>query len=318
MLSVNKTSASRSAWQLETVSCNLCGSNQPVLLFSNDSHGYGLHTVACDHCGLVYLNPRPTAREYERLYQGLYEKLYPSAWLPGAMGEAIAQKRLGWYAQYLTAGTRLLEIGPGSGAFLDAVRKKVPGATVFGIEPSPDAVKACRDRGLKVDQGYIENFCGVADVDCVAAFHVLEHALDPTGLLTEVWKRLSPGGMLFAEAPNVLGRWRGLGMIHVAHPYQYSPKTFHALLEKTGFEVMEMMELEEKGFEASFRCIARKAREHPGSAPYELRDSATELGLLFQQKLSGWQADLVRFKLKRVAFRMLGPILTRTLRNGLG
>jgi SAM-dependent methyltransferase len=318
MLSADKTSASHSTWQLEAVSCNLCGSNQPMLLFSNDSHGYGLHTVACAHCGLVYLNPRPTAREYERLYQGLYEKLYPSAWLPGAMGEAVAQKRLQWYAKYLTAEIKLLEVGPGSGAFLDAVREKVPGAAVFGVEPSPDAVKACRDRGLKVDQGYIGNFSGPAVIDCIAAFHVLEHALDPTGLLTELRKRLSAGGILFAEAPNILGRWLGLGMIHVAHPYQYSPKTFHALLKKTGFEVIEMAELEEKGFETSFRCIARKAKEPSESVPYELRDSAMELSLLFQQRLSGWQADLLRFKLKRIVFRMLGPILTRALRRGLG
>jgi SAM-dependent methyltransferase len=212
----------------------------------------------------------------------------------------------------------LLEIGPGSGAFLDAAQKKVPGAVVFGVEPSPDAVKACRDRGLKVDQGYIENFSGPAVVDCIAAFHVLEHALDPTGLLADLWKRLSPGGVLFAEAPNVLGQWRGLGMIHVAHPYQYSPKTFQALLEKTGFEVIEMMELEEKGFEASFRCIARKPKELSALSPAARPDSAADLGVLFQHRLSGWQADLVRFKLKRVAFRVLGPILTRTLRKGLG
>lgn len=314
---LSMTTTGHSAWQMEGVSCNLCGSNQPILLFSNDSHGFGLNTVACAQCGLVYLNPRPTAREYERLYQGLYEKLYPSAWLPGALGEAIAQKRVRWYANYLTPGVKLLEIGPGSGAFLDAVQKKVPGAMVFGVEPSPDAVKACRERGLKVDQGYIQDFSGPAMVDCIAAFHVLEHALDPTALLAELWKRLSPGGILFAEAPNVRGRWQGLGMIHVAHPYQYSPKSFHALLEKTGFQVIEMAELEEKGFEASFRCIARKATEPPASTGGDLRDSATDLGLLFHERLRGWQADLIRFKLKRLVFRILGPILTRTLRKGL-
>jgi SAM-dependent methyltransferase len=237
--------------------------------------------------------------------------------MPGALGDSIAQTRLRWYSDFLTPEIKLLEIGPGSGAFLDAVQKKAPGAAVFGVEPSPDAVKACRDRGLKVDRGYIENFSGPAVVDCIAAFHVLEHALDPTALLVELWKRLSPGGLLFAEAPNIVGRWHGLGMIHVAHPYQYSPTTFRALLEKTGFEVVQMAALEEKGFESSFRCVARKVKE-PSSAslpPIGLRDAATDLGVLFQERLSGWQADLIRFKLKRLVFRILGPILTRTLRK---
>jgi SAM-dependent methyltransferase len=319
-LSIAKTTAGHSAWQLENVCCNLCGSNRPMLLFSNDSHGYGLNTVCCDHCGLVYLDPRPTAREYERLYQGLYEKLYPSAWMPGALGDAIAETRLRWYGDFLSPEIKLLEIGPGSGAFLDAVQKKAPGAAVFGVEPSPDAVKACRERGLKVDRGYIEDFSGPAQVDCIAAFHVLEHALDPTALLVELWKRLSPGGLLFAEAPNILGRWRGLGMIHVAHPYQYSPNTFQALLEKTGFEVLQMAALEEKRFESSFRCIARKIKgpSSPSLPPAGLRDATTDLGMLFQERLSGWQAELIRFKLKRLVFRMLGPVLTRTLRKGLG
>jgi len=318
MLSRGKASRGHSAWQLESVSCNLCGSNRPVLLFNNDSHGYGLNTVCCSGCGLVYLDPRPTAREYERLYQGLYQKLYPSAWLPGALGEAIATRRLAWYANYLNPGIRLLEIGPGSGAFLHAVQKMVPGAAVFGVEPSPDAAKACRKRGLKVETGYIESSCATEGADCIAAFHVLEHALDPRALLKELWKRLSPGGLLLAETPNILGRWRGLGMLHIAHPYQFSPNTFHALVQKTGFEVVEMTELEEKGFEGSFRCVARKVEE-PLSLdvlPSGPRDSVTELGILFHDRLIGWQADLIRFKLKRTVFKMLGPFLTRTLRKG--
>ena len=316
MLNMVKASAARSAWQLESVSCNLCSSNLPVLLFSNDSHGYGLNTVCCSCCGLVYLDPRPTAREYARLYQGLYEKLYPSAWLPGSLGEAIAETRFTWYSKYLTPGTTLLEIGPGSGAFLDTVQKKASGVAVFGIEPSPDAVKACQERGLKVDKGYINDFSGPPVVDRIAAFHVLEHALDPTELLIELWKRLAPGGLLFAEMPNIRGRWSGLGMIHVAHPYQYSPNTFRALVEKTGFEVVEMEELEEKGFEASFRCIARKVENPlPDTLVVALQDSPTDLGVLFQERMRRWQADLIRFKSKRVVFRILGPILTRTLRK---
>lgn len=308
-----------SAWQFEAVSCNLCGSNQPVLLFNNDSHGYGLNTVCCSCCGLVYLDPRPTAQEYENLYQGLYEKLYPRARFSGSLGEAIAAKRLAWYAGYLTPGIELLEIGPGSGAFLHAVQKKVPGAAVFGIEPSPEAVKACLERGLEVQSGYINNFSGPETVDRIAAFHVLEHALGPTALLRELWKRLRPDGLLFAEAPNILGQWRGLGMIHIAHPYQYSPNTFRALIEKTGFEVVEMVELEEKGFEASFRCIARKVKESlsQNGLPSGPRDSITDLGMLFQDRLRNWQADLIRFKLKRAVFKMLRPLTARALFKGL-
>jgi hypothetical protein len=182
--------ARRARWQLEYVPCNLCGANSTLPLFGNDSHGFGLRTVVCALCGLIYFNPRPTAEEYRRMYDGLYEKLFPNAWLPETAADEAAKRRLQWYGDLLKPDLRLLEIGPGRGAFLEAVRSTVAGANVFGIEPSPDAVKACRARHLNVQHGYVDDLSGVPAMDMIAAFHVLEHALAPSALLADLWDDL--------------------------------------------------------------------------------------------------------------------------------
>lgn len=140
--------------QVEFVTCNACHADSTVLLFENDSRGFGLHTVACRRCGLVYLNPRPTQSVYERLYAGDYEQLFPSAWsLPVAFEKA--ERRVAWYRKYLANSTQLLELGPGDGAFLQRVQSKFRCCSILGLEPSPKAREVCARRRLPVRSGYI-------------------------------------------------------------------------------------------------------------------------------------------------------------------
>ncbi len=306
-----------STWQLEHVACNLCGADSPRTLFTNDSHGFGLTTVACENCGLVYLNPRPTAGEYRRFYEGMYERLYPNAWSPGEAANVSAHRRLAWYRSFLHEKDRLLEVGPGAGAFLDAVRTEFPLAAIEGIEPSPDAVQACRNRGLNVRQGYLQDLSVAQPFNAVAMFHVLEHSLDPVGLLKDVHDRMSPGGYLFVEVPNIRGSWRGLGMLHIAHPYQYSVNTLAALVEKAAFSVKERVEIEEPGFESSVRVVARKQHFSENSKLSLPADDPADLAVMFAERLSGWRRDLARYRVKRTLLRALGPRATRTLRGSL-
>lgn len=317
---VKRKHAPQPSWQLEYVKCNLCGADSASPVFAEDAHGFGLRTVVCTVCGLVYFNPRPTAGEYRRLYHGLYQELFPSAWLSRAEADAAAMRRLGWYEHLLTPGLRLLEVGPGKGSFLEAVQESVAGAIVLGIEPSADAVKACHARALNVQHGYIEEITGTAAVDVIAAFHVLEHALDPSALLGDLWKRLVTGGHILIEVPNILGQWNGLGMIHVAHPYQFSCNTISALLRKTGFNVVQLVAIEEKGFESSLRVVGQKTElsDSEARSPAKKLDDPELIQEVFQSRLGIWQRELTRFRLKRAAIRLLGPGFTRALRDRFG
>ena len=53
---------------MERVRCNLCDSDQSVEIAHKDKYDLAITTVMCRNCGLMYLNPRPTTRAYDRFY----------------------------------------------------------------------------------------------------------------------------------------------------------------------------------------------------------------------------------------------------------
>jgi hypothetical protein len=55
--------------ELEHVPCNLCGRDDSQPVASRDKYRLPLTTVICQGCGLIYLNPRPTAATYKKFYE---------------------------------------------------------------------------------------------------------------------------------------------------------------------------------------------------------------------------------------------------------
>jgi SAM-dependent methyltransferase len=55
--------------EMDQVPCNLCGSDQFVVVAEQDKYKLPLKTVMCRQCGLLYLNPRPTAAAYRKHYE---------------------------------------------------------------------------------------------------------------------------------------------------------------------------------------------------------------------------------------------------------
>jgi SAM-dependent methyltransferase/RNase P subunit RPR2 len=52
----------------EQVACGLCGSTEAVEVGHRDKFDLPVTSVMCRHCGLLYLNPRPTKGSYDRFY----------------------------------------------------------------------------------------------------------------------------------------------------------------------------------------------------------------------------------------------------------
>lgn len=310
-------------WTRQYVNCNLCERDDYALIFAQDQHGFGLHTVMCRHCGLIYLNPRPTAPEYDEFYRRWYHRLYPAraAFHRGQLGGRIAaetaRRRCVAYASFIGEQARLLEVGPGEGAFLMALQTMRPDSQLRGVDLSPLEVEACRRKGLDVSCGQADELTS-HDPKCthVAAFHVLEHALDPLGLLRQIAGRLQPGGHLFLEVPNILGSWQGLGMVHVAHPYQFAAPTLIQALHGAGFEIVHFEALESPLFQSSLRVIARLSGG-PLRAPFPcsvpVMPGVEEVQALFESKLLHWRREVMIGRLKRGGLRWLGPHCTALL-----
>ena len=54
----------------EHVDCNLCNSGRFHVVGEKDKYGISIKTVICENCGLLQLNPRPTAEAYSEHYSG--------------------------------------------------------------------------------------------------------------------------------------------------------------------------------------------------------------------------------------------------------
>ena len=59
----------------EVATCNLCGGRTFVTVTHEDRYGYPFPAAACSRCGLVCLNPCPTAAAYDSFYRETYRPL---------------------------------------------------------------------------------------------------------------------------------------------------------------------------------------------------------------------------------------------------
>jgi SAM-dependent methyltransferase len=100
-----------------------------------------------------------------------------------------------------SGGNRLLDVGCSSGVFLTRMRDL--GWKVQGVDPDPVAAARAEARGISVFVGELRaaGFSAGA-FDAITLNHVIEHALDPVGLLRECWRILAPGGQLVVITPN--------------------------------------------------------------------------------------------------------------------
>jgi 2-polyprenyl-3-methyl-5-hydroxy-6-metoxy-1,4-benzoquinol methylase len=140
-----------------------------------------------------------------------------------AIGHPGGAAELGFRVMYLQrpqAGAQLLDVGCGSGQFLDRMRSL--GWTVRGLDPDPAAVEVATSRGLDVRLGQLgPKTYGDSTFDAVCLSHSIEHLADPGAVLSECRRVLKPDGVLVVATPN-LDSWGhrlfGASWIHVDPP----------------------------------------------------------------------------------------------------
>lgn len=121
----------------------------------------------------------------------------------------------------------VLEIGTGSGFFLDFARESFPNSRFSGVEYDERllAETAVRAPHAQLIQGNAENFdLGKGRFDLVVSFQVIEHLYNPGAMLDNVRAHLKPGGIFLVTTPNLSGlgarwmkdKWHGYRDDHVS------------------------------------------------------------------------------------------------------
>lgn len=166
---------------------------------------YATAVVACDDCGLLYRNPRPQASVVTQAYETEhYDEAYLLAELETQ--RAWARTKVPLLARHFAKSVmrskpRILEIGSFVGGFL--LEGQHQGWDMVGVDPGRDVAAFCRERGLPIFEGTLEEARFPAgSFDAIVVWNTFDQLPDPRALLEQAVPLLRNGGLLVLRVPN--------------------------------------------------------------------------------------------------------------------
>ncbi|MFQ6131116.1 MAG: class I SAM-dependent methyltransferase [Armatimonadota bacterium] len=241
----------------------------------------------CGTCGLVLVNPRlnEQARQgqvYTDAYHAPRGHALPRRALKAAKAALLSPlkprdrqvRRLRFVERFVQARTvRLLDVGCWTGDFLRRAHELHPDWLLRGLEPSPDAAAAARDRhGLDVLTGSLEEApLPPQSCDAITMWHVLEHLPDPPAAVARSAELLAPGGFLLLRTPNYDSLYRRLygrrwrGFLPREHLYIFTYDTLRRLLGEAGLDIVQPRPGPLARWPSSIYVAARKPAQPPVS-----------------------------------------------------
>ena len=225
---------------LEETNCIFCGKESDRV----DWEENGFTGKRCE-CGLLYVSPRPDAKEIESGYNSdatnasARSRIRSEIW-----GRLNALHRLKILTRYKHQGN-LLEIGPGNGYFLDESRPF--GFHPFGVELNFSKARFIKEQlGIHVETIPFANasFGGIL-FDAICHFDVISHFYDPIFEFKQFHDRLKEDGILFFETGNGGDLSKGwlnfIGRLQFPqHLFLFSKKNIETLCQKTGLEIIRI------------------------------------------------------------------------------
>jgi 2-polyprenyl-6-hydroxyphenyl methylase/3-demethylubiquinone-9 3-methyltransferase len=125
-------------------------------------------------------------------------------------------------------GKTALDVGCGAGLLTEPLARL--GATVTGLDASPELIAIARDHaarsGLTIDYRFGELAELDGTFDLITCMEVIEHVADPAAFVRALSRRLAPGGLLILSTPNATA-WSRLLMITLAEGLRQIPKGTH-------------------------------------------------------------------------------------------
>ena len=197
-----------------------------------------LDIMECKHCGIYHQRVEMEDFDYKNIYATNYHDEYQKS-----QGQTpyydrydhdvnIGKLRLNVYSKIVPTEGKLLDVGSGNGAFVDAAREA--GYDAWGVEPNPKIA----DKDKTYIGGIEQHKFATESWDIVTQHDVLEHLVDPMTILRETHRILKPGGFLIVDFPHFFvpegeHHWRP-----IEHLWMLTQKQLKSLLEKLNFQII--------------------------------------------------------------------------------
>jgi SAM-dependent methyltransferase len=183
--------------------CPGCNDDAPIAAF--DKNGFKL--VRCGKCATLYVNPVPSASALAAFYR--YSKssdYWANVFFP-TVAEArrgpIYQPRAQRVAAYAGAPSKLIDVGAGTGLFIEEFYALNTHVSVAAVEPGSAHAAQLRANNVETFEGFAGEAAAdpywASSADVVTCFEVLEHVSDPAALFTDLASLTRPGGLVIVS-----------------------------------------------------------------------------------------------------------------------
>lgn len=198
--------------------------------------------VHCSACDLVYADEPPDQKMLAHAY---HVADFNSTEEAEDAAHAYLKALQPGLAQ-LNSRRAALEIGAGTGIFLDLLRQQ-GFDNAIGVEPSSAAIAAAPSyrRAWIRESIFNEDDFEAASFDFICCFMTLEHVRDPGDLARSVMRLLRPGGMFAvvvhdhrAWVNRLLGRYSPI--IDIEHMQLFSRESISSLLKGAGLDHVQV------------------------------------------------------------------------------
>lgn len=243
--------------------CPVCASATHTAFMDHN----GCHLRRCSGCGLVFMDPPPSAA----VLHALYDQEYSGTPLYLAKAKK-KMRRMRHRARQIAkvAGLKeqpqplsFLDIGCSGGFMVEAAREQ--GFRAAGVEPDRMAVEFARATYPQND--YFEGLLETADLggrqfDVIYCSEVIEHAPDCHAFLRQVTAVMKDDGLLYLTTPDI-DHWRRPknildwdGFAPPGHCLYFNPRNLQKLLEQHGLTVVRRS----FAWKPGIKLYARKGR----------------------------------------------------------
>lgn len=256
-LRLEENSVKKDSLELVNVHCCVCDSDDAMVAGIGEDFEYRTSNdvfaaMQCNSCGLVYLNPRPSVAEFERIYPPTYHAFDFSEQEFGFVHKVrsrLEANRLLALCKGLGDDAKIFDVGCGDGFHLRLLRDfGNKNWTLEGLDVSEKAVEAAHKSGISVHLGTAEaNDLPENSYDLAFLIQTIEHVEKPNQFLPAIYRILKPNGKLIIVTDNTdsfdfklfkNGYWGGYHFPR--HWNLFNRRNLTQLAEKSGFEIVEM------------------------------------------------------------------------------